>query len=70
MTQQKAQRIQILLTDTVVSDLDGLVEKGHFINRQDAIRSLLKNGIESYEDIENPSVLKNETNHYEGEVSE
>ena len=60
---EKTQRIQLLLTGTIVDGLDGLVEKGHFINRQDAIRNLLKNGIEKYEDIEKLPVLKNETNH-------
>ena len=70
MTESKT-RIQLLLPADTVAGIDELVERGRFINRQDAVRFLLKNGIENYEDIEKlPPVLKNEGKPYENEVQE
>ncbi len=58
MTETKYKKIQFALPDRTVEGLNDLVEDGHFINQQDAVRFLLKNGIETY-DKNAKSVLKN-----------
>lgn len=69
MTESQTKRIQLLLPAQTIAGLDELVEKGHFANRQDAARFLLKNGIDVYEkNVTNPTVLKNEQT--QEEVSE
>ncbi len=70
MTESQTKRIQLLLPAQTIAGLDELVEKGHFSNRQDAARFLLKNGIEVYEkSITNTPVLNND-NHETEEGSE
>lgn len=63
MTESQTIRIQLLLPVQTVAGLNALVEKGHFINQQDAVRFLLKNSIESYEEINQNSVLDNTQTH-------
>ena len=69
MTEVKV-RIQVMLPMDTVDSINDLVSDGHFINRQDAIRFLLKSGIENHENIAKSSVLKNTPNQSRSEVSE
>jgi hypothetical protein len=66
---EKNIRVQLLLPADTVVGINDLVSDGHFISRQDAIRFLLKSGLENHENIAKSSVLKNTPNQ-SSEVSE
>lgn len=71
LTESQTLRLQLLLPAQTIAGLNELVEEGHFINQQDAVRFLLKNGIENYDKNAKTTVLKNDIHELnQNEVSE